>query len=83
MGSDVLVLRGFFDFEVPFRAFFRRVFDRTFHRVFTLVRVAVLGALRVLVFILDVGLVQFVIIAPRVACSHLLPEWVSWVRPVR
>ncbi len=50
----MLVLRDFLDFEVPFGPLFGRLFDRTFAPVFTLVRVAVLGALRVLVFILGV-----------------------------
>ena len=39
LDSDLLVLRDFLDFEVPFRAFFRRVFDRTFHHDFHLRRV--------------------------------------------
>ena len=30
LDSDLLVLRHFLDFEVPFWAFFRRVLDRTF-----------------------------------------------------
>ena len=38
LDSDLLVLRDFLDFEVPFRAFFRRVFDRTFHHDFYLRR---------------------------------------------
>jgi hypothetical protein len=58
--ADLLVLRDFLAFAGGLGPVFRWVFDRTFHRVFTLVRVAVLGALRVLVFILGVGLVQFV-----------------------
>jgi hypothetical protein len=36
LDSDLLVLRDFFDFEVPFGPLFGRLFDRTFDRSFDL-----------------------------------------------